>query len=46
MKMELESMVLKNFGNAGLETYAKIAEKALAVLLPFSTTYLCEQGRP
>ena len=43
MKMEFESMVLDNFWSIQLETYPKLAEKALAVL-PFSTTYLCEAG--
>ena len=42
MKMEFESMVLDNFWSIQLETYPKLAEKALTVLLPFSTTYLCE----
>ena len=42
-EMEFELMVLNNFWTAGLETYPKLAEKALAVLLPFSTTNcLCE----
>ena len=44
MKMEFESMVFYNFWSIQLETYPKLAEKALAVLLPFSTTYLCEAG--
>ena len=42
MKMEFESIVLENFWSAGLETYPKFEEKALAVLLPFATTYLWE----
>ena len=42
MKMEFESMVLDNFWSIQLEIYPKLAEKALTVLLPFSTTYLCE----
>ena len=42
MKMKFESIVLDNFCSKGLETYPKLAEKALAVLLPFSTTYLCK----
>ena len=37
-------MVLGYFWSAGLETYPLLAEKALAVLLPFSTTYLCKAG--
>ena len=44
MKTEFESMVLDNFWSIQLETYPKLAEKALAVLLPSSTTYLCEAG--
>ena len=44
MKMKFESMVLENFWSAKLETCPKLAEKALAVLLPFSTTYLREAG--
>ena len=36
-------MVLDNFWNIGLETYPKLAKKALTDL-PFSTTYLCETG--
>ena len=44
MKREFELMVLENFWSARLETYPKLAEKALAVLLPFSTIYLCEAG--
>ena len=43
MKMEFESMVLDNFWCIQLETYPKLAEKALAVL-PFSITYLCKAG--
>ena len=35
---------MENFWSAGLETYPKLAEKALAVLLPFLTTYLCKTG--
>ena len=46
MKMEFESMVLENFWSAGQETYPKLAKKALAVLLPFLTAYLCEAGFP
>ena len=42
-KMEFESMILDNFWSIQLETYPKLAEKALAVL-SFSTTYLCEAG--
>ena len=41
--MEFESMVLDNFWSIQLETYPKLAEKALAVLLPFSTC-LCKAG--
>ena len=44
MKMEFELMVLDNFWSIQLETYPKLAEKALAVLLPFLTTYLCKAG--
>ena len=44
MKMEFESMVLDNFWSIQLETYPKLAKKTLAVLLSFSTTYLCEAG--
>ena len=44
MKMEFESMVSKNFLSAGLETYPKLAEKALTVLLSSSTNYICETG--
>ena len=44
MKMEFESMVLDNFWSIQLETYPKLTKKALTVLLPFSSTYLCEAG--
>ena len=44
MKVKFESMDLENFWSAGLETYPKLVEKALAVLLPFSTIYLCKAG--
>jgi len=36
------SMVLEKFWTARLETYSKLAEKVLTVLLPFSTIYQCE----
>ena len=44
MKMEFELTVLDNFWSIGLETYPKLAKKALAILLSFLTTYLCKAG--
>ena len=40
MKIEFESMVLKYFWNAGLETYPKLAEKALTVFF-LSRLFIC-----
>ena len=43
MKVEFELIVLDNFWSIGLETYPKLANKALTIL-PFSTDYLYETG--
>ena len=43
MKFSNDSLKMK-FWASQLETYPVLAEKALTVLVPFATTYLCETG--
>ena len=42
IKMEFFDDSLENFWASQLETYPVLAKKALTVLVPFATTYLCE----
>jgi len=44
IKMEFDSMQLDTFWCAQLNTFPQLAERALEVLVPFATTYLCETG--
>ena len=44
IKMEFSDDSLENFWASQLETYPVLAKKALTVLVPFATTYLCETG--
>ena len=46
IKMEFSDDSLENFWVSQLETYLVLAKKALTVLVPFATTYLCETGLP
>jgi len=42
IKMEFDSMQLDAFWCAQLNTFPQLAKKALEILVPFATTYLCE----
>lgn len=42
--MEFEKMQLDMFWCAQFKTFPQLAGRALEVLVPFSTTYLCEGG--
>ena len=42
IKLEFSDDSLENFWASQLETYPVLAKKALTVLVPFATTYLCE----
>ena len=44
IQMEFADGHLEHFWNSQLETYSALAKKALTVLVPFATTYLCETG--
>ena len=44
IQMEFSYGSLRHFWASQLETCPVLAEKALAVLVPFATTYLCETG--
>ncbi|CAM1328316.1 ZBED8 (predicted) [Pycnogonum litorale] len=44
IKMEFDSMQLDTFWCAQLNTFLQLAERALEILVPFATTYLCETG--
>ena len=44
IQMEFTSSQLDHFWASQLEAYPALATKALKVLVPFATTYLCEQG--
>ena len=44
IKMEFDSMQLDTFWCAQLKKFPQLAERALEVLVPFATTYLCETG--
>ena len=46
IQMEFSKGSLEHFWASQLETYRVFAEKALAVLLPFATTYRCKQNFP
>ena len=43
-KRYFETMKLEEFWVKYLPTYPKVGEEALRVILPFSSTYLCEAG--
>ncbi|KAF2362564.1 protein of unknown function DUF4371 [Trinorchestia longiramus] len=43
-KRDFETMKLEEFWVKYLPTYPKVGEEALRVILPFSSTYLCEAG--
>jgi hypothetical protein len=43
-KMEFNSYTLQEFWCKQLKGYSNLANKALSILIPFSTTYLCETG--
>ncbi|XP_068247880.1 zinc finger BED domain-containing protein 5-like [Palaemon carinicauda] len=44
VKRDFETMKLKEFGVKYLPIYPKVGEEAFRVILPFSSTYLCEAG--
>ena len=44
MKLLFDVTKLKSFWCSNLERYQKLSEKALSILVPFATTYLCESG--
>ena len=44
IKMEFDSTQLDAFWCAQLNTFLQLAKKALEILVPFATTYLCETG--
>lgn len=44
IKIEFDSMQLDTFWCAQLNTLSQLAERALEVLVPFATTYLCKTG--
>ncbi|XP_013777509.1 protein ZBED8-like [Limulus polyphemus] len=43
-KMEFEAKTLENFWASQVTRFPNISKKALTVLVPFATTYLCEVG--
>ncbi|KAF2350453.1 hypothetical protein FHG87_018791 [Trinorchestia longiramus] len=43
-KRDFETMKLEEFWVKYLPMYPKVGEEALRVILPFSSTYLCEAG--
>lgn len=43
-QMEFTSGQLEYFWASQLEAYSVLAKKALEMLVPFATTYLCERG--
>ncbi|KOC60752.1 SCAN domain-containing protein 3 [Habropoda laboriosa] len=44
LKLNFSEMPLANFWISVKKEYPQISDKAIAILLPFSTTYLCEQS--
>ncbi|XP_068219262.1 protein FAM200C-like [Palaemon carinicauda] len=44
IRMEFEKMQLDMFWCAQLQAFPQLARRALEVLVPFTTTYLCEAG--
>ncbi|XP_068201816.1 protein FAM200C-like [Palaemon carinicauda] len=44
IRMEFEKMQLDMFWCAQLQAFPQLARRALEVLVPFATTYLCEAG--
>ena len=43
-QLEFENLKLENFWCSQLLTFPRLAKKALTILIPFITTYLCEKG--
>lgn len=44
LEMQFESKTLEEFWCAALDMFPRLGGKALRVLIPFATTYLCECG--
>jgi zinc finger BED domain-containing protein 5/7/8/9 len=44
IQMEFSKMKLEDFWCAQLEPFPQLARRALQILVPFATTYLCEVG--
>ncbi|XP_076315071.1 protein FAM200C-like [Tachypleus tridentatus] len=44
IQTEFTNSQLEHFWASQLQAYPALAKKALEVLVPFTTTYLCEQG--
>ena len=43
-KMQFQSKNLEQHWSLAMDMFPKLCEKALSVLIPFSTTYLCQSG--
>ena len=44
LEMQFESKTLEEFWCSALDVFPTLGGKALHVLMPFATTYLCESG--
>ena len=42
--MRSESKTLEEYWRSAMDMYPQLRKKALGVLIPFATTYLCESG--
>ena len=44
LEMQFESKTMDQYWSLAMDIYPKLCEKALSVLNPFATTYLCQSG--
>ena len=44
LKMQFESKTLEQYWCCAMNMFPRLCEKALSMLIPFATTYLCESG--